>query len=300
MSGRLDRRGFLGAALALLAGPAWGRWGPRAIVTAGGDITEIVVALAGLEAVEAVDTTSRTPPQVRSLPSIGYLRQVSVEGILSLDPDLVIANADLGPPAAVDQVRSAGVRVELVEAPPSAEGLAAKIARVGMILGREEQARTLASASMKPFEALAKRLAGIADRPRIAFVRSATGGNLILAGRITSIDAAFALAGGVNGFDFPSFRTVSREVLASAPPAFLAVPGEVLEKAGEKRRSWLRRDLSGRVSRSSTSRRRPCSPSGRPHLPRSRGSPGACIRSGERGWRRDLGPRGCRPAGCAR
>jgi hypothetical protein len=70
------------------------------IVTVGGSATEIVYALgAGGQAVGA-DTSSVFPEEARKLPQVGYQRQLSAEGVLSLKPTLVVMTEDAGPPAA--------------------------------------------------------------------------------------------------------------------------------------------------------------------------------------------------------
>jgi len=230
----LDRRAFLLGAAVLLAGT--GRTfaaTPRRIVSAGSDITETVVSLAGIETLQGVDTTSRTPAAVRALPSIGYLRQISVEGILSLEPDLLIANADLGPPAAVEQLRGAGLRVELIGADYSASGMAEKIRRVGALLGAETGAGALAEKVSATMANLAKHLEGLTKPPRLALVRSLDGGRPIVAGKIRSVDAAFVLAGAQNAFpDFALFKPVSQEAFAASPPDFIIADAATIAGAG--------------------------------------------------------------------
>jgi iron complex transport system substrate-binding protein len=228
---RLDRRGFIAGGLAVLSTPALGAT-PTRIVTAGSDVTETVAALAGIGAIKGVDVTSRTPEAVTKLPSIGYLRQISVEGILSLDPDLLIAHEDLGPAGALQQLRATGLTVELIGGPPTAEGIGTKIARIGRVLGRPAEAAALAKTAAAEMAALARRVGGVAARPRIAFIRSGDGGRIVAAGRIGSVDAAFALAGGLNAFDFPVFQTVSREAMAAAPPDYLVTSTSSVERAG--------------------------------------------------------------------
>ncbi len=65
-------------ALPLLAGAA-----EHKVVALGGDITEIVYALGAQSELVARDTTSTWPAQARGLPDVGYLRQLSAEGILA-------------------------------------------------------------------------------------------------------------------------------------------------------------------------------------------------------------------------
>jgi iron complex transport system substrate-binding protein len=105
------------AACALLA-LSWGA-APRAdtaggadrarIVAVGGDVTEILYALGADALIVATDTTSLYPSAALQTPKVGYLRSLAAEGILSLEPTLVIAAGGAGPPETLAQLRDAGV-----------------------------------------------------------------------------------------------------------------------------------------------------------------------------------------------
>ena len=84
------------------------------IVTLGGSVTEIVYALGAGDQVVGVDASSVYPEAATEKPSVGYFRQLPAEGVLSLDPSLVLALEGTGPPTVLDQLRSAGVRVEVI------------------------------------------------------------------------------------------------------------------------------------------------------------------------------------------
>ena len=62
---------------------------PSRIAVAGGSITEILYFLGEESRIVAVDITSNFPEAATSLPSIGYVRNLSAEGTLSLNPTLV-------------------------------------------------------------------------------------------------------------------------------------------------------------------------------------------------------------------
>ena len=95
------------------------------LVTLAGAVTETVYALGLGDHVVGVDASSLYPAEVQEKPQVGYFRQTSAEGILSLGPTLVLAPASMGPPAVVEQLRTAGVPVLLTNldgwqaAPPS-------------------------------------------------------------------------------------------------------------------------------------------------------------------------------------
>ncbi len=65
---------------------------PSRIVSIGGAITEILYALGFEDRVAGVDATSLYPAAaLRDKPNVGYMRQLSPEGVLGLNPSLVLA-----------------------------------------------------------------------------------------------------------------------------------------------------------------------------------------------------------------
>ena len=91
---------------------------PQRWVSAGGALSEWVSALGGESKLVGVDTTSQHPESLKALPSIGYQRQLSAEGVLSLSPQILVGTEEMGPPSVLSQIRSAGVQVELFSAQP--------------------------------------------------------------------------------------------------------------------------------------------------------------------------------------
>mgnify|MGYP002397398202 FL=1 len=80
------------------------------IVSVGGDVTEIIFALGLGDRVVAVDTTSQYPPDaVKEKKSVGYMRALSTEGVLSVAPTLIVASADAGPPEVVAALKGSTV-----------------------------------------------------------------------------------------------------------------------------------------------------------------------------------------------
>ncbi len=69
---------------------------PR-IVSVSGATTEIVYALGAEKQLVGTDTTSLFPAAALQTPKVGYMRQLSAEGLLSLKPDAVIGTTEAGP-----------------------------------------------------------------------------------------------------------------------------------------------------------------------------------------------------------
>jgi iron complex transport system substrate-binding protein len=85
------------------------------LVVAGGALTEIVVALGAGSHIVGVDTTSLYPATLAErLPKIGYLRTLSAEGILSLNPSMLVVSDQAGPPGVLDQLRAVKLSLAIV------------------------------------------------------------------------------------------------------------------------------------------------------------------------------------------
>lgn len=206
---------------------------PQRIVSAGGDITEIIYALGAEDRVVGVDSTSNFPVTAKEKEQIGYIRRVSPEGILSLNPDLVIAAHDMGPPAALDQLRAAGVRIELAPRGDSSAGIADKVRFVGKVLGLPTAADTLALKTETELREVSKRVARLPGKPRVLFVLSAGTGAPLVAGRDSSAEQIIKLAGGENaatGFD--GYKPMSQEAILGAAPEFLLMMSSTVERMG--------------------------------------------------------------------
>jgi len=193
------------------------------IVSLGGSITEIAVALGAEDRLIARDSTSTYPASVTALPDVGYLRALSAEGVLALGPDLVIAEADAGPVEAVAVLRAAGVAFVTMPDDPTPEGVGAKIRAVAAALDLPAQGEALAAeveASLATQAALAARVT--APR-RVLFILSAQGGRIMAGGAGSSAEGIIRLAGGVNAATgFAGFKQMTDEaVLAAAPDVIL-------------------------------------------------------------------------------
>ena len=80
------------------------------IVSIGGAVTEILYALDLKDSVVAVDATSLFPEDaLKQKPNVGYFRALSAEGVLGLNPSLVLAIDGAGPKETVSVLEAASV-----------------------------------------------------------------------------------------------------------------------------------------------------------------------------------------------
>ncbi len=137
------------------------------IVSLNGSTTEILFALDVGDNVVGCDASSTYPKGVREqLPSVGYQYGLNAEGILSLNPTLVIGREDVRPPQVVQQLRMAGVTVLLLKEPRSFEATKQRLRTIGKAVGREKKAEALAEALDTDIKELETKLASRKEQPK--------------------------------------------------------------------------------------------------------------------------------------
>lgn len=208
----------LGFAVALGTSASAEEAAPR-VLSLGGSITEIVVALGEESRLVARDTTSTYPQSVQSLPDVGYLRALSPEGVLSVAPDLVLADADAGPPTAIEVLKAAGVAFYTMPNAFTPAGVVARIEAVAAALGRDAEGARLAATVRADLDRALSRAAALASRKRVLFVLSVQGGRVMAGGQGSAAEGIIALAGGENaaqGFD--GYKPMTDEAIITAAP----------------------------------------------------------------------------------
>ena len=229
---------------------------PR-IVSVSGAMTEIAYALGAGAQLVATDTTSVYPPAALQTPKVGYMRQLSAEGVLSLKPDTVIGTTEAGPSVVMDQLRGAGVKVELVESDHSWAEVQRKVAAVGRAAGRSAQAQALqARLDAEWAEVQAGVQADLARqggrKPRAIFILSHTASPQV-AGSQTAAHAMLGYAGLVNAFaqsgpagqdsTFTGYRPMTAEALVAAAPELIVTTTQGVEASGGLDKFWSRPGL---------------------------------------------------------
>ncbi|OPA85046.1 hemin ABC transporter substrate-binding protein [Pseudomonas fluorescens] len=204
---------------------------PQRWVSAGGALSEWVTELGGESKLVGVDTTSQYPVSLKALPSIGYQRQLSAEGILSLRPEVLVGTEEMGPPPVLAQVRSAGVRVEMFSAQPDLPTLKGNLQHLGKLLGDEPKANQLFTGYE---QALAEQQRWVAKAqstqkaPGVLLLIGHAGGKPLIAGKDTAGDWVLRQAGGRNLATHTGYKPFSVESLAGLSPDVLVFADRAL------------------------------------------------------------------------
>ncbi|WP_342308377.1 ABC transporter substrate-binding protein [Pseudomonas fluorescens] len=213
---------------------------PQRWVSAGGALSEWVVALGGESKLVGVDTTSQHPASLKALPSIGYQRQLSAEGILSLRPQILVGTEEMGPLPVLAQIRGAGVQVEMFSAQPDLPALKANLEHLGTLLGTEAKGRELFVAYE---QALGRQKSWVAQAqatqkaPGVLLLLGNAGGKPLIAGKDTAADWMLRQAGGRNLATHIGYKPFSVESLAGLSPQVLVFADRAL--SGDAARAAL-------------------------------------------------------------
>lgn len=196
------------------------------IVSVGGTITEILYALGVQDRIVAVDSTSVYPVEAASKPGVGYIRQLSAEGIIAQKPDLILAEEGSGPPPVLDILQASSVPMVLIPTPATAEGISQKIRDVGAAVGLPAQGEALAEETDHALRAITEEVRRLnLDKKRVLFVLSLSNGRIMASGSGTEAAAIIEMAGGINAAsDISGYKPLTDEaVIAAKPDVVLAM-----------------------------------------------------------------------------
>lgn len=199
------------------------------IVVLGGEISETLVTLGAESRIVAVDSTSTWPPRLQSLPNVGYLRQVSVEGVLSLQPDLILASHDAGPPRVLERWRQLGINVRQVTTGPHIEKALSAMLALGDIVGEPEKAEVLLAKNRRELRALP----ALESKPRVLFLLSKAGNLPLVSGSATKAHAMIETAQGDNvAATFSGYKPMTAEAIVKLAPDIILVASHGLSSFG--------------------------------------------------------------------
>ena len=201
----------------------------RVVVLANG-VAEIINALNAKSILVGRDISS-TEKELKDIPIVTSGHQVLPEKVIELKPDLVIIDASTGPKAALDQIRTAGVKI--IETPESwtLSDIPTKVLAVATAIGAQQQGDLLNQAFAKEL-----KTSTVATKPRIAFLYlRGTSSVYLIGGPGSGSDSLIQAIGAtdVGAQSLPNpFNTMTAESLATLNPDVILVMSKGLQSVG--------------------------------------------------------------------
>lgn len=206
---------------------------PQRIVSTAPSITEMLYALGLGDRVAGVTTFCNYPPQAAKKPKIGTYLRPDVEMILSLRPDVVLAEKSMIRQA----ITLPTLRLNVVELDDATiTGIVESIRQIGALCGVPERAGKLCSSIQGGLDSVRQRTKGL-PRRRVLFVVGRTPGrieDLIAAGNSSYLNEVMEIAGGENVMADAAiaYAKVSLEEVLVRDPEVIVDMGEMSRTVG--------------------------------------------------------------------
>ena len=194
------------------------------IVVAGGSVAEILYFIDADKKIVATDVTSTFPDEAQNHPSIGYVRNLSAEGILSMNPSLILGEDDMGPPNVITQLIDIEVDIRTIPEEKSVDGILDKIYCIASILDMKSEAEQEINKTLMPdIIALENMYIKNSKRlKRVMFILSIQANRIIVAGAGTTGDGYIKLTGSMNIFgNLEGWKSVTQEAIVKENPDYI-------------------------------------------------------------------------------
>jgi iron complex transport system substrate-binding protein len=165
---------------------------PARIVSLVPSVTEIVFTIGAQDRLAGVTDFCDFPAAARRKPRVGGMIAPSLESLVALQPDLVVATTEGNRHETFDQLAALKIPVYLVN-PTTVEGVLDLVARLGRLTDRAAAADRLVGQLRERMQAVSARVAG-RPRPRVLYVLWPE--PLIVPGHGALVSELIALAGG--------------------------------------------------------------------------------------------------------
>lgn len=201
------------------------------IVSLNGTLTEVLSDLGLEKNIVGVDVTSTYPASIQSKPKLGHNRNIAAEGVLALQPDVVLGlKKDINPTLA-EQFKNAGTRLILFDQEYSPAGTRALI---NAITDSLKLSNSKADSLIKQLDAdLALVSQNTEPKPKVLFIYARGTGTMMVAGEDTNVEDIIELAGGQNAVrGFKDFKPLTAESLVQANPDVILLFDSGLQSLG--------------------------------------------------------------------
>jgi iron complex transport system substrate-binding protein len=211
---------------------------PQRIISLGPLNTENVYLLGAGDRLVGNTSYCVRPKAAKEKEKIGSVMQVSIEKILSLQPDLILATG-LTQPLQLKKLQDLGLRVVQVKQPESFAEICDQFIRLGQLLGLEERAIEIIDHVRNKVTAITAQVAGLPKQKVFLQV-----GAQPLFGSVKSsfTHDYIVLGGGINILEDQAVGTSSYEkVLARNPDVIIiAIMGSESGTAAREKKKWQR------------------------------------------------------------
>jgi iron complex transport system substrate-binding protein len=214
--------------------------GEQRIVCIGQAYNEMIYALGAQGSLVGVDYSSTFPPEIKKLPTVGYHRALSAEGILSLKPTLIIHDNNIGPDNVVRQLQALNIPMKTFQAKnDSVDGAKALLREMGAFFHKEQRAEELCARMDRETAAAADAAKKYSNTPTVAVIHFGRASNVyLIVGNGGGGDASTAgkmveMAGGKMAIEKRGMQQMtSPEIIAKSNPQVILITEYGFDRLG--------------------------------------------------------------------
>ena len=214
--------------------------GSQRIVCIGQAYNEMIYALGAQANLVGVDYSSTYPPEIKNVPTVGYHRALSAEGILSLKPTLIIHDNNIGPDNVVRQLQALNVPMKTFQAKgDSIDGEKALLREMGTFFHKEQRAEELCAKIDHDMAAAAETVKKYKNAPRVAVVHFGRASNVYLiignggGGDASTAGKMVEMAGGKMAIEKRGMQQMtSPEIIAESNPQVILMTEYGFDRLG--------------------------------------------------------------------
>jgi len=172
---------------------------PKRIITIAPNITEGIYALGKGGSLVGRSDYDDYPTQVSKVTSVGSLLQPSIEKIVELKPDVVIASTHFDKDV-VKKLEALNIKVLVIYGEENFAGVYDTMSKLGQVVNANGKAQTIISGMKKKVADIASKVAD-AKKPTVYYVAGFGKSGDFTAGKDTFIGNMIEIAGGKNAAD---------------------------------------------------------------------------------------------------
>lgn len=194
---------------------------PSRIVTLSPACAEVVAGLGWGDRIVGVSDYTDYPESAKSAASVGSYANPSLETIVSLKPDLVVATSDGNPPAQLERLRFLGIDVFVLDL-RRWNSIERTIVQLGSEYGKKERAQEMVAEMGRVRQCITRKLEG-EERPRVLFAFDLD--PAIAPGLDAFTNELVSIAGGdsvTEGAPTPYPRLTVEQIIALEPEVIVA------------------------------------------------------------------------------
>lgn len=198
------------------------------IISTDAGSTDVLIALGNGTDLVGIDITSQLPKTLK-VPKLGYHRSLSAEGILSLNPDMIIGSENMGPPNTVAAIKKAQLTLLQLPTARNEHTLKDNIKAISDLIDKQAQAEPLLNHINQAMALVNQRQ--LAVDTSVVFLLQMDGRGLRLAGTGTTGNDIISLLGGKNLGHHNGYQSVSAEALLNLEPDVIIVASRDMSRS---------------------------------------------------------------------